>query len=183
VQASVQAGADLITFSGDKLLGGPQAGLIVGRKALIATLRQHPMARALRVDKLTFAALDATLRSYQHGRASAELPVWQMISASVATLTARVQHWQTQLQAAQITSERIAGESAVGGGSLPGEVLPTVLLAIKQRAPDAAAARLRQQTPPIVCRIQHNHLLFDPRTVLPAQEPDLLRALLAVIER
>jgi len=183
VQASVQAGADLVTFSGDKLLGGPQAGLIVGRKALIATLRQHPMARALRVDKLTFAALDATLRSYQHGRASAELPVWQMISASVATLTARVQHWQTQLQAAQITSERIAGESAVGGGSLPGEVLPTVLLAIKQRAPDAAAARLRQQTPPIVCRIQHNHLLFDPRTVLPAQEPDLLRALLAVIER
>ncbi len=177
VQESIGAGVDLVTFSGDKLLGGPQAGIIVGRQALIAQLRQHPMARALRVDKLTFAALEATLRSYQCGRATEELPVWQMISASVEMLTVRVQNWQAHLQAKQITSECIAGESAVGGGSLPGEVLPTVLLTIAPREPDAVAARLRQQHPPIVCRIQHNQLLFDPRTVLPAQEPDLLRGL------
>ena len=177
VQASLQAGADLVTFSGDKLLGGPQAGIIVGRKSLLAQLRRHPMARALRVDKLTFAALDATLRSYQRGRATEELPVWQMISASVATLTARVQGWQAQLQAAHIASELIAGESAVGGGSLPGEVLPTVLLAVTQPEPDRIAARLRQHLPPLICRIQRDQLLFDPRTVLPEQEPDFLRAL------
>lgn len=181
VQASLAAGADLVTFSGDKLLGGPQAGIILGRKALIGQLRRHPMARALRVDKLTFAALDATLRSYQRGQAVNELPVWQMISADVATLTERAQRWLTQLHAAQITGAIIPGESAVGGGSLPGEVLPTVLLAIRQDAPDAVAAQLRRQNPPVICRIQHNQLLLDPRTVLPTQEPALLRALLAVL--
>lgn len=181
VQASVAAGADLVTFSGDKLLGGPQAGIILGRNALISQLRRHPMARALRVDKLTFAALDATLRSYQRGAAVNELPVWQMISASVAMLTARVQGWLSQLQGAGISGELIAGESAVGGGSLPGEVLPTVLLAIAHETPDAIAAQLRRQNPPVVCRIQRDQLLFDPRTVLPAQEAALLRALVAVL--
>lgn len=181
VGASIQAGADLVTFSGDKLLGGPQAGIIVGRKALIAQLRRHPMARALRVDKLIFAALDATLRSYQRGRAVEELPVWQMISASVASLTERVQQWLVQLDAAQVCGKLIAGESAIGGGSLPGEVLPTVLLAVNHPAPDAVAAQLRHQNPPTVCRIQHGQLLFDPRTVLPTQESDLLRGLLNVI--
>ena len=181
VQASITAGADIVTFSGDKLLGGPQAGIILGRNALISQLRRHPMARALRVDKLTFAALDATLRSYQRGQAINELPVWQMISAPIPALTARVQGWLTQLHAAGLTGEIISGESAVGGGSLPGETLPTALLAIRHRTPDAAAAQLRQQTTPVVCRIQRDQLLFDPRTVLPAQEPALLRALLAVL--
>lgn len=181
VGASIAAGADLVTFSGDKLLGGPQAGIIVGRKELVAQLRRHPMARALRVDKLTFAALDATLRSYQRGRALQELPVWQMISATVAELTNRVQGWLTQLQAAHLVGEIVPGESAVGGGSLPGEVLPTVLLAINHPTPDAAAAALRQQNPPVVCRIQCAQLLFDPRSVLPSQEPALFRALVNVL--
>lgn len=183
VQASVAAGADLVTFSGDKLLGGPQAGIIVGRTALISQLRRHPMARALRVDKLTFAALDATLRSYQRGQATSELPVWQMISATVETLTARVQGWLTALQRAGIPGDIITGESAVGGGSLPGETLPTVLLAIQHAAPDAVAARLRSQTPPVVCRIQRDQLLFDPRTVLPHQEADFLRVLHSALPR
>lgn len=183
VQASIAAGADIVTFSGDKLLGGPQAGIILGRTALISQLRRHPMARALRVDKLTFAALDATLRSYQRGLAASELPVWQMISASVNALTERVQGWLAQLHAAGITGEIVPGESAVGGGSLPGETLPTVLLAIRQDAPDAVAARLRHQPVPVVCRIQRDQLLFDPRTVLPAQEPALLRALLSVLSQ
>lgn len=183
VQASIAAGADIVTFSGDKLLGGPQAGIILGRTALISQLRRHPMARALRVDKLTFAALDATLRSYQRGQAVNELPVWQMISASVATFKERVQQWLTQLQAVGITGEITHGESAVGGGSLPGEVLPTVLLAIPHSAPDAIAAQLRSQNPPVICRIQRDHLVFDPRTVLPAQEPALLHALVSVLQR
>jgi len=182
IQASIAAGADLITFSGDKLLGGPQAGIIVGRKDLIAQLRRHPMARALRVDKLTFAALDATLRSYQRGRAVDELPVWQMISATVGALTARVQAWQSQLSSLPITTKIITGESAVGGGSLPGETLPTVLLAIPHPTPDEMAAALRRQNPPVVCRIQQDQLLFDPRTILPPQESAFLSALQTVFD-
>ena len=177
VQQSVAAGADIITFSGDKLLGGPQAGLIVGRKVLIERLRRHPMARALRVDKMTLAALDATLRTYQQGRAEVEIPVWQMISASLATLHARVERWQAGLAAHGIASAARSGESAVGGGSLPGETLPTVLLALASVQPDADAARLRKGATPVICRIQQDQLLFDPRTVLPAEEEHLLAAI------
>lgn len=177
VQERIAAGADLVTFSGDKLLGGPQAGIIVGRAELIARLRRHPMARALRVDKLTFAALNATLQSYARGRATAELPVWQMISRDVNAIRHQVQGWQAQLAQAHLASAVVAGESAVGGGSLPGETLPTALLAIDHPAPDLIAARLRAQDPPLVCRIQHDRLLFDGRTVLPAQEASLLHNL------
>ncbi|MEZ4734919.1 MAG: hypothetical protein R3E79_48110 [Caldilineaceae bacterium] len=153
----------------------------MGRKELVAQLRRHPMARALRVDKLTFAALDATLRSYQRGRALEELPVWWMISASVATVRERGEQWLAQLQKAGISGELIAGESAIGGGSLPGEVLPTVLLAINHPTPDIIAAQLRRQQPPVVCRIQRDQLLFDPRTVLPRQEAAFFHALLCVL--
>ncbi len=177
VQARLADGADLVTFSGDKLLGGPQAGIIVGRGELIARLRRHPMARALRVDKLTFAALNATLQSYARGRAAQELPVWQMISKEVTAIRDQIQGWQAVLAEANLASELLAGESAVGGGSLPGETLPTVLLAIAHPTPDALAARLRAQDPPVVCRIQHDRLLFDGRTVLPAQEASLLHQL------
>ncbi len=184
VQESIAAGADLVTFSGDKLLGGPQAGIIVGRQALIAELRRHPMARALRVDKLTFAALDATLRSYQRGRATDELPIWQMISATVATLRPRLQRWQHFLAEQQIQSAIVAGESAVGGGSLPGETLPTLLLAIDHEQPDQAADHLRRperESKPVICRIQQGQLLLDPRTVLPAQDDQLLDQLVRVL--
>ncbi|MBK8049423.1 MAG: L-seryl-tRNA(Sec) selenium transferase [Anaerolineales bacterium] len=177
VQQSIKDGADLVTFSGDKLVGGPQAGLIVGKQSLVTKLRNHPMARALRVDKLTLAALEATLSSYVRGRAEEEIPVWQMIAASPATVQARAVHWQTQLARAGIQATVIAGESTVGGGSLPGEVLPTMLLAAPARNPDAVAKALRQLDPPVICRIQHDHLLFDPRTVLPAQEEPLLTAI------
>ncbi|MEZ4862223.1 MAG: L-seryl-tRNA(Sec) selenium transferase [Caldilineaceae bacterium] len=181
VQESLAAGADLVTFSGDKLLGGPQAGIIVGGRDLIAQLRRHPMARALRVDKLTFAALDATLRSYRRGQAVEELPVWQMIGANQAMLEARVQRWLATLAAAEIDGVMQQGESAVGGGSLPGEVLPTRLLALTHPAPDQAAARLRHRELPIICRIQRDQLLFDPRTVLPAQDEALLNGIIEVM--
>ena len=179
VQQSVAAGADLITFSGDKLLGGPQAGLIVGRAELVERLRRHPMARALRVDKMTLAALEATLRSYRRGRAVDEIPVWQMLAAPAELLAARAARWQARLAAAGIAAQVQPGESAVGGGSLPGETLPTWLLAVDHAAPDAIAARLRGGLLPVVCRIQQDRLLFDPRTVLPAQEAPLLDALVA----
>ena len=176
VQASIHAGADLVTFSGDKLLGGPQAGLIVGTAATVAQLRRHPLARALRVDKLTLAALEATLQSYRRGRATEEIPVWQMIAASPAMLATRAMVWQQQLAATGITAAIWPGESAIGGGSLPGETLPTHLLALPAPAPDATAAALRARRPAIICRIQQDHLLFDPRTVLPEQEGYMLTA-------
>lgn len=181
VQQSVTAGADLITFSGDKLLGGPQAGIIVGRAELIERLRRHPMARALRVDKLTLAALEATLHSYRRGRAAQEIPVWRMLAVPAAALQARVAGWQARLAAHGIIADVQPGESAVGGGSLPGETLPTALLAIAHPAPDTVAAALRRQPTPVIGRIQQDRLLFDPRTVLPEQEETLLTALLTVL--
>ena len=182
VQDSIAAGADIVTFSGDKLLGGPQAGLVVGRAELVARLRRHPMARALRVDKLTLAALEATLHSYRRGRAASEIPVWRMIAASLVELQARASEWQARLAAFGVTAEVQPGESAVGGGSLPGETLPTALLALDHPTPDAIAAALRRQPTPVICRIQQDRLLFDPRTVLPEQEETLLNALAGVIK-
>ncbi len=182
VQESLAAGADIVTFSGDKLLGGPQAGLIVGRHDLVARIRRHPMARALRVDKMTLAALEATLRSYRRGRALQEIPVWQMIAADAATLQQRAAAWQARLRAVRpdLVTELVAGESAVGGGSLPGETLPTTLLAVSVADATAEAARLRRGDPPLVGRIQRDRLLFDPRTVLPHQEETFLAALVQV---
>ena len=190
VQESVQSGAEVITFSGDKLLGGPQAGIILGRHTVVAQLRRHPMARALRVDKMTLAALEATLRAYRRGAAAAEIPVWRMIAAAGADLHSRAARWQAYLRQYGISAALWEGESAVGGGSLPGETLPTWLLAVPCGAaekdtypdaesgagPDAVAARLRSGTPAVVCRIQKDHLVFDARTVLPWQEQPLLDA-------
>ena len=177
VQSSVQAGADIITFSGDKLLGGPQAGLIVGKAEFIAQLRSHPLARALRVDKMTLAALDATLRAYRRDRATAEIPVWRMIAQPAEAVQQRAVRCQRQLAAADIKAAVIPGKSTIGGGSLPGETLPTFLLALDIPQPDSAAAALRQADMPIICRIQKNMLLFDLRTVLPEQEQALLATL------
>ena len=177
VQSSVQAGADIITFSGDKLLGGPQAGLIVGKAEFIARLRSHPLARALRVDKMTLAALDATLRAYRRDRATAEIPVWRMIAQPPEDVQQRAVRCQRQLAAADIKAAVIPGRSTIGGGSLPGETLPTFLLALDIPQPDSAAAALRQADMPIICRIQKNLLLFDLRTVLPEQEQTLLATL------
>ncbi|MCY3710615.1 MAG: L-seryl-tRNA(Sec) selenium transferase [Caldilineaceae bacterium] len=177
VQSSVQAGADIITFSGDKLLGGPQAGLIVGKAELIGRLRAHPLARALRVDKMTLAALDATLQSYRRGRATAEIPVWRMIAEKGDSVKERAREFQRHLTAAKIESAAVPGRSTIGGGSLPGETLPTSLLALDTPRPDSAAASLRQADPPIICRIQKDQLLLDLRTVLPEQEQALLETL------
>ncbi len=174
VQQSVAAGADLVTFSGDKLLGGPQAGLIVGREALIAQLRQHPLTRALRVDKSTLAALQATLLHYARGEAEREIPVWRMIAIPLDVLADRAARLAAALQDQGLVATAVPAESTVGGGSLPGQMLPTWAVALAAPAPDALAAGLRRGAPPVVVRIADDRLLFDLRTVAPDEDEALL---------
>jgi L-seryl-tRNA(Ser) seleniumtransferase len=173
VQESLRSGADLVAFSGDKLLGGPQAGLLVGRKTLIDRLRSHPLARAIRPDKLCLAGLAATLEHYLRDEATRHIPVWQMIAASPETLRDRAEAWRQELGAGELRP----GQSAVGGGSLPEETLPTWTLCLAVSHPDKAASFLRQHQPAIIARIEAGALMIDPRTVLPGQEGDLLAGL------
>ncbi len=183
VQASVAAGADLVTFSGDKLLGGPQAGLIVGRAALVARLRHHPLARALRVDKSTLAALQATLLHYLRGEAEREAPVWRMIATPQHTLEARATTWAARLHEHGIPAAVISTTSTVGGGSLPGEVMPTRALALTHPAPDLLTATLRKGQPPVVGRIAEDRLILDPRTVPPEMDAALVETVVAAWQR
>jgi len=179
VQESVASGADLVSFSGDKLLGGPQAGIIVGKATLIDTLRRHPLTRALRVDKTTLAGLQATLLHYVEGKALSEVPVWRMMSWSPADLRPRVEKWRAALtkKCPGVRADIVDGQSAIGGGSLPGETLPTVLLALTTPAPEAFSFRVRQGNPPVVGRIEDGCFLLDPRTVLEDEEEILIQAL------
>jgi len=181
VQESLSAGADVVCFSGDKLLGGPQAGIIVGKREIIERLKKFPLTRALRVDKITLAGLQATFLHYLKGEAEQKIPVWRMISAEPAELKRRAQRWARRLKQAGIKAQVIEGRSAIGGGSLPGETLPTWLLALQLPSPDAIARALRSYNPPIVARIEEDLLLFDPRTVFPEEEETLLRGIEAVI--
>jgi L-seryl-tRNA(Ser) seleniumtransferase len=177
VQDSLDAGADLVSFSGDKLLGGPQAGIIVGRADLVAKLRKHPLARALRPDKLCLAALSATLLHYLKDEAEREIPIWRMIAAPAEQLYNRAHAWAEQLGQGEV----IPGESAVGGGSLPGETLPTFLLSLRVRNPQRTMSRLRRLGPPIIARVQDDLILLDPRTVLPEQDAPLVDNLQLVL--
>jgi len=173
VQESLAAGADLVTFSGDKLLGGPQAGIVLGRADLVEKLKKHPLARAVRADKLALAALSATLEHYLKDEALHKIPVWRMISSTEDELRVRVSRWITSLG----FGEPVQGESAIGGGSLPGQTLPTVLLAIQALTPERLLADLRDSDPPVIARIQDDRVLLDPRTVLPDQDQKLVSSL------
>lgn len=183
IQESLAAGLDLVTASGDKLLGGPQAGLILGRAEIIARLKKHPLIRALRVDKITLAALQATLLAYLENRATEEIPVWRMISTELDPLKRRAQRWCSILRRAGLPAglavEVSNAASTVGGGSLPGQTLPTKALAISTGAVGRLAFALRAADPPVITRIEDGQLLLDPRTVLPEQD----RVLLGVLER
>jgi L-seryl-tRNA(Ser) seleniumtransferase len=178
VQESLSAGADLVCFSGDKLLGGPQAGIIVGKTDLVSKLKKHPLARAVRADKLCLAALSATLLHYLKDEALLEIPIWQMISASPGTLQTRAQAWSNALGAGEV----IPSQSTVGGGSLPEEVLPTHVLALTLRSPDRFLARLRQCQPAVIGRLEADKVIFDPRTVLKYQDQELLAAIRSSLE-
>ncbi|MHB0879200.1 MAG: L-seryl-tRNA(Sec) selenium transferase [Anaerolineae bacterium] len=173
VQDCLRAGADVVSFSGDKLLGGPQAGVIVGRTELVRRLAAHPLARALRVGKMTLAALEATLQHYLRGEATEMIPVWRMISLAPETIAARAEAWRRSLGVGELRPAL----SAVGGGSLPGQTLPTTVLAVPCAEPQRCAARLRRQRPPVVARIEEGALVLDPRTVPPERDEDLLAAL------
>jgi L-seryl-tRNA(Ser) seleniumtransferase len=182
VQESIEAGADVVCVSGDKLLGGPQAGLIVGRANLLERIRRHPWARAVRMDKVALVGLQATLMHYTKGEAVEEVPVWQMISRPVDEIKRQARRWARRLKAQGIAAEVIEGHSTVGGGSLPGATLPTWWVALGVPSPDALSERLRLGEPAVIARIEDNRLLFDPRTVLPGQEKTLLAAICIAVE-
>jgi L-seryl-tRNA(Ser) seleniumtransferase len=174
---SLQAGSDLVCFSGDKLLGGPQAGIILGKADLIARLKKHPLARAIRADKLCLAALTATLLLYLKDKALQEIPIWQMISATPQSLQDRAESWRDALGVGQV----IPGRSTVGGGSLPGETLPTFVLSVQIRSPNHVMDHLRKYHPPVIARLEDEKIIFDPRTVLLEQEPALIAAIGSVV--
>lgn len=177
VQESLAAGADLVCFSGDKLLGGPQAGIVLGRRALIEKLKKHALARAVRADKLCLAALCATLLHYLKDEAEQKIPIWQMIAQPLAQIEARASRWQQAVGMGAV----IAGHSTVGGGSLPEETLPTFLLALTLPRPNDFLARLRAGSPPVIARVENERVVLDPRTVLPHDEPALLAGLAAAL--
>ena len=175
---TIKSGVDLVCFSGDKLLGGPQAGIIIGLAQYIDRIKKHPLARAVRADKLCLAALSATLTHYQLDQAVQQIPVWQMISASGDGLQQRAQSWAEQLHRGEV----LAGQSTIGGGSLPGETLPTFNLALTIPRPTKFASILRQNPPPVIVRVENDRVLLDPRTVLPEQEPRLIENLLKALQ-
>jgi L-seryl-tRNA(Ser) seleniumtransferase len=182
IQDSLRAGTDLLACSGDKLLGGPQAGLLLGRTELVEKVMKHPLARAVRVDKLTLAALTATLDLYLT-QSVAELPIWNMLGASADAMAARAKSWQRSLMERGIAVEVVPATSTVGGGSLPGERLPTTALAITPPPGRAAELlrRLREHDPPVIGRIEQDRVLLDPRTVLPDEDDALLDAVVAAL--
>jgi L-seryl-tRNA(Ser) seleniumtransferase len=176
VEASVAAGVDVCCFSGDKLLGGPQAGIIVGRAAQVDRIRKHPLMRALRVDKMTYAALEATLAEYAAGRAQVTVPVQRMLATTADEIRARAEVVAGAIRAHDgWRADIVRGMSAIGGGSAPGVELPTWLIAIEKRGmtPNELEAIMRRQPTPIVARIEHDRVLLDLRTVLPHQDSAL----------
>jgi L-seryl-tRNA(Ser) seleniumtransferase len=177
VQESVVAGADLICFSGDKLLGGPQAGILIGKQDLIAKLRKHPLARAVRADKTCLAGLAATLNHYLRDEAEQEVPVWRMISMLLEVIRGRAASWAADLGAGKV----LDSESALGGGSMPGESLPTCVLALEVENCTEFLRLLRMGTPPVVARAEKEMVLLDPRTVLTQQDEALIRSVQLVL--
>ena len=180
VGESIAADADLVLFSGDKLLGGPQAGVIAGRGELIAQLRRHPLARAVRMDKASIAGLSATLHHYLCGEALQKVPVWRMISMPLAEVQRRARRWAKSMGA---PARVVDGRSMVGGGSLPEESLPTKLVSIAGEGTDVSelARRLRTGTPALVARVEHDALLLDPRTVMPDEDRAVVAAVKATL--
>jgi L-seryl-tRNA(Ser) seleniumtransferase len=174
IQETLAAGSDLVCFSGDKLLGGPQAGMIVGKALLIASLQKHPLARVVRADKLCLAALSATLLHFLKDEAESEVPIWRMLALLPDQLRQTAEGWCLELGQGEV----IPGKSTVGGGSLPDEELPTYLLALDVKSPDRFMEKLRRQSPPIIARTEDDRILLDPRTVLPEENGALLVGLM-----
>ena len=174
-------GADMVTFSGDKLVGGPQAGLIVGRADLIARIRRDPLARAMRPDKATLAGVAATLGLYRAGRAVDEIPVWSMIAMPSAVIRERAGEMAAALGGSPV-AEVVAVDSTIGGGSLPGETLPSFGVALRARSAATALTALRRGSPPVVGRIGEGRVILDLRTVAPDDDERLVSAIKRALE-
>jgi L-seryl-tRNA(Ser) seleniumtransferase len=178
---SLQAGADLVSFSGDKLLGGPQAGILAGKPEMVTRLRGNPMFRALRLDKMIYQALETTLRHLLLEQWD-QVPALRMIRLSAAEIRERAERLLNSLQARQpgFKAELTPGESVIGGGATPEQSIPTWLIAIECADEGAAQKRLRAHDPPVIARIEEKRLLLDLRTVLPEEEAELAAALQAL---
>jgi L-seryl-tRNA(Ser) seleniumtransferase len=186
IRESIEAGADIVTFSGDKLLGASQAGLVVGRAELVERLRRHPLYRALRADKLALAALEATLDAYRRGAHAGEVPALRMLAATREEIEHRaaafIERLRERPNSGSLKFDIVEGASAVGGGSAPTTHPPTALLAVTHDALSASALEeaLRARRPPVVARISGDRVVLDLRTVAEGEEPELLEALLSV---
>jgi L-seryl-tRNA(Ser) seleniumtransferase len=183
VQASLAAGVEVVCVSGDKLLGGPQAGIILGREEPLALIRRHPLMRAFRVDKMTYAALIGTLKEYAAGRAGDTVPVLRMLTRTPASIEARARAVASALASAGLyDGEIVDGRSTIGGGTTPGLTLPTRLLALTRHGLSASAleAALRRLDPPIIGRIERDRLVLDLRTVFDDEDAVLARGLMTV---
>jgi L-seryl-tRNA(Ser) seleniumtransferase len=186
ISESVKAGADIISFSGDKLLGASQAGLIVGRLELVERLRKHPLYRALRADKLSLAALEATLEAHRRGASTTEIPALRMLALTKDEIQRRARAFLSKLKkqspTLSLSTEIIEGESAIGGGSAPTTHPPTALIALTHEtlSADALDEALRRSQPPVVARINEGRVVLDLRTVAFDEEQDLLAALSAL---
>lgn len=184
VNASLKAGVDIVTFSGDKLLGGPQAGIVLGRKDLVEQIKKHPMARAVRCDKMTLAALEATLRLYRDGVALEAIPTLAALLKPPSEIEQLARTVAEKIPPGYLSVELVEGYSQVGGGALPGENLPTFLLALKHQriSAGALAYRLRLNNPPIFARIQQDQVLLDFRTIKKEEIPEVQSALVALAQ-
>jgi L-seryl-tRNA(Ser) seleniumtransferase len=181
VHRALADGADLVTFSGDKLLGGPQAGCIVGRADLVTKIRKHPLARAMRIDKLQAAALEATLALYATGRHD-EIPVHRMLHEPLESVSKRA-HTLTEAIGGDLEGAHVVHcESVVGGGSVPGQAITSWGVRVKCPDPAAFAARLRTGAPPVFCRQAEDHVLLDARTIADTEVPHVARAVLYALE-
>ncbi|HQV94674.1 MAG TPA: L-seryl-tRNA(Sec) selenium transferase [Anaerolineales bacterium] len=175
VQESLAAGVDVVCFSGDKLLGGPQAGIIVGKKELIDRIKKHPLARAVRADKTCLAGITATLMHYLKDEAEREIPVVRMMSLTAEQVRVRAEAWRNVVGQGEV----VKSESTVGGGSLPEESMLTFVLSLQVKSPDKFLAKLREANPPVIARTENDKVLLDPRTVL--DDESLLRVLKDVL--
>ena len=178
VQESLAAGADLVCFSGDKLLGGPQAGIIIGSKRLIDKIKKHPLARAVRADKLCLAGISATLVHYLKNEAVDKIPVWKMIAMETDQINSRAEKWLKAIGQGSV----IMGKSMVGGGSLPTETLPTYLFVLDVKNPTKFHKSLRTPPIPVISRIENDQILFDPRTVLVDDEPEMIKKIKSLLK-
>lgn len=177
VQESLAAGVDLVCFSGDKLLGGPQAGIIIGKRELIDKIKKRPLARAVRADKTCLAGLTATLTHYLKDEAEREIPIVRMMSLTPGQVKVRAEAWREAIGHGEVAKS----ESTVGGGSLPEESMSTFVLALSVRSPDKFLKKMREANPPIIARTENDKVLLDPRTVLEEQDEKIISVLRSLL--